>query len=92
MSAQGGVREITREMRLRRVNNGKHTSPTLIAWADRIDTAVSALIAERAALRFALRDIATNCRRGAHEHGMTPHGVSAIAAICDAALTTGESA
>lgn len=61
------------------------------AWNGR-RAAVAALIAERDAMRFALRDIATNCRRGAHEHGMTPHGVSAIAAICDAALTTGESA
>lgn len=28
------------EMRKRLVNNGKHTSPTLIAWADRIDAAL----------------------------------------------------
>ena len=50
MSAQVDVLAITQEMRARRVNNGKHTSPTLIAWADRIDAAVAALIAERDAL------------------------------------------
>lgn len=56
MSAQVDVLAITREMRERRVNNGKHTSPTLIAWADRIDAAVAALIAERDALLVIARD------------------------------------
>lgn len=35
------LREIAAEMRARRVNHGKHESPTLIAWADRIEDALS---------------------------------------------------
>lgn len=50
MNALADVLAIAREMRERRVNNGKHTSPTLIAWADRIDAAVGEMIAERDAL------------------------------------------
>lgn len=36
------LREIAEEMRARKVNHGKTTSPTLIAWADRIDAALAA--------------------------------------------------
>lgn len=35
----------------------------------------------------ALASIAEDCRRGAHEHGMTPAGVQDIASRCDAALS-----
>lgn len=35
------LRQIAAEMRARRVNHGKHESPTLIAWADRIEDALS---------------------------------------------------
>lgn len=35
------LRAISREMRERKVNGGKRTSPTLIAWADRIDAALA---------------------------------------------------
>lgn len=34
------LRAITAEMRSRKINHGKNVSPTLIAWADRIDAAV----------------------------------------------------
>lgn len=49
---------VTAEMRARLVNHRKHTSPTLVAWADKIDTTVAALIARNAELeaeRDALR-------------------------------------
>jgi hypothetical protein len=40
------LREVSKEMRERRVNKRQrnpegHTSPTLIAWADRIDAAIA---------------------------------------------------
>lgn len=35
------VQNVLREMRERKVNNGKHTSPTLEAWADRIERALA---------------------------------------------------
>lgn len=49
-AAEVELAEVTAEMRARKVNNGKHTSPTLEAWADRVDAAVAKLIAERDAL------------------------------------------
>lgn len=36
------IAQILKEMRQRRVNNGKHTSPTLEAWADRLEAALFA--------------------------------------------------
>jgi hypothetical protein len=39
---------VTAAMRARKVNGGKHESPTLIAWADEIDNAVAALLARNA--------------------------------------------
>src|SRR5690606_38466694 len=35
------IRKVIQEMRARKVNHGKHVSPTLIAWADRLAVAVS---------------------------------------------------
>lgn len=41
--AAAELRVIADEMRNRKINHGKHTSPTLCAWADRIDAAADAL-------------------------------------------------
>jgi len=35
------VREVLAEMRERKINHGRDTSPTLVAWADRIERAIT---------------------------------------------------
>lgn len=36
------IMQVAEEMRNRRVNNGRHESATLVAWADRLEKAISA--------------------------------------------------
>lgn len=55
MSAGQELLDIAREMRERRVNHGRHTSPTLEAWADRIEAIARPMVQ---------RDVA----RGVWEH------------------------
>lgn len=37
------ILDVTKEMRERKVNHGRHTSPTLEAWAERIESALKEL-------------------------------------------------
>jgi hypothetical protein len=56
------------------------------ACADQLEPLLAALLDEVEALRRTVASIAADCRRGAHEHGMSAAGVSDIASRCDKAL------
>lgn len=46
------VADVLAEMRSHKVNHGKHTSPTLIGWADRIERAMAASAVPVAEVKF----------------------------------------
>ncbi len=66
MTADDVLAQVTSEMRARKVNGGKHESPTLIAWADRIDAAVAAVYDERDALQRRVAELETDAARWQH--------------------------
>lgn len=43
LPALAELRSVSQEMRSRKINNGRSTSRTLVAWADRIDAALDTI-------------------------------------------------